>query len=134
MFLSLNRTSQNEVQTLGTLTVFNELHNPILSLATVELPWKDNQPFISCIPPGIYTCKKRYTKKHGLHWEIKDVYGRTVILIHIANFVSDLQGCVAVGLHHDDIDKDGYLDVGSSFAAMKKLRKVLPEELKIIIK
>ncbi len=134
MFATLNRTFDNKLVSLGTFTVFNDKHNVILDLASIERPWLNNETYISCFPAGHYLCKKRYSKKHGLHWEITNVVNRTYILIHIANFVSDLQGCVAVGLAHEDINKDGALDVVSSTKAMNKLRAILPDEFKLIVK
>lgn len=134
MFATLNRTLQNTILSLGHFTLMNDNHDPILTLATVERPWINNEPFISCFPPGLYICKVRYSEKHGHHWEITNIVGRTLCLIHIANFMTDLQGCVGVGLSHADIDKDGNLDVVSSRKAMEKLRKILPDEFKLLVK
>lgn len=134
MFASLNRTLSNDTLTIGTLTIFNDQHNVILNLATVERPWLNNEPYVSCIPTGLYTCVKRYSKKHGLHWHITNVVDRTVILIHIANYVHDLHGCIGVGLDHFDINNDGRLDVVSSRKAMNKLRDILPDTFKLLIK
>ena len=32
---------------------------------TIELPWRENQRGISCIPPGEYECKIRISPKYG---------------------------------------------------------------------
>jgi len=59
-----------------------------------------------CIPPGVYQCELRWSQKHehvnlgynfGMVYGIKDVLGRSDILIHPANFVFQLQGCIAPG-------------------------------------
>lgn len=129
----LDRFDKGEKQTLGFLMVLisNELK---LKLCTLELPWLENQKRISCFPVGIYPVEKRYSAKYGWHFHIKDVPNRDFILIHVANFVRQLLGCVAVGLKHTDIDGDGLRDVTSSRKAMDLLLKILPDKFEIEIK
>ena len=63
---------------------------------TIELPWKENQKRISCIPEGKYSLKKRYSKKFKWHIEIMDVSNRSSILFHPANnALKELNGCIA---------------------------------------
>lgn len=63
---------------------------------TIELPWKDNQPRISCIPEGTYPLTKRYSPKFKQHLLVQGVEGRDVILIHPANdALKQLKGCIA---------------------------------------
>jgi hypothetical protein len=83
-------------------TYFSEGTNGILLLngaiicSTIELPWKNNEPRISCIPEGRYWLLKRYSPRHKWHLELKDVPGRQLILIHPANDArNELQGCIA---------------------------------------
>ena len=64
---------------------------------SVERPWLDNKPNISCIPVGEYELKWRESPKFGPTWQLEDVPGRTPILIHAANFAYQLQGCIALG-------------------------------------
>lgn len=70
---------------------------------TLELPWKDNQHDVSCIPVGTYTVKRVITPKHGECFEILSVPGRTGILFHIANTFNDLLGCIGVGEKFDPV-------------------------------
>lgn len=66
---------------------------------TLELPWRDNKPFISCIPEGEYPI---YTFKHPRWGEIiglKDVPGRSEILIHPGNYIENTEGCILPGLN-----------------------------------
>lgn len=68
---------------------------------TIELPWRDNAPRISCIPEGRYEIRKRYSLKFKAHFEIMDVQGRSLILIHPANDAAkELKGCIAPVLEH----------------------------------
>ncbi len=63
---------------------------------TIELPWKDNQRSTSCIPEGRYELQKRYSPRFKWHLHVKDVPGRSVILIHPANdALKELRGCIA---------------------------------------
>ena len=49
---------------------------------TIELPWKNNQKRISCIPEGIYKIRKRFSLKFKWHNEIMNVKNRDYILFH----------------------------------------------------
>lgn len=63
---------------------------------TIELPWKNNETKVSCIPEGEYFIKKRYSNKFQWHLEIIDVENRSLILFHPANNVlRELKGCIA---------------------------------------
>ncbi|WP_026978328.1 DUF5675 family protein [Flavobacterium tegetincola] len=63
---------------------------------TIELPWKENEARISCIPEGIYFIRKRYSCKFQWHLEVVAVYNRQLILFHPANdALTELQGCIA---------------------------------------
>lgn len=63
---------------------------------TIELPWQDNRRMLSCIPEGRYPLALRYSTRHHLHLMVKDVPGRTLILIHKANnALKELKGCIA---------------------------------------
>ena len=65
---------------------------------TIELPWLDNKPFESCIPTGEYSLKWKESPKFGWCYEVENVTKRTDILIHVANYPSDVQGCIGVGM------------------------------------
>jgi hypothetical protein len=63
---------------------------------SIELPWKDNKVRESCIPEGTYILRKRQSPKFGKHILVKDVPGRSYILLHPANDAKkELQGCIA---------------------------------------
>ncbi len=63
---------------------------------TIELPWKDNQPQVSCIPPGRYELKKRYSPRFKDHLLVGLVPGRSLVLLHPANdALKELRGCIA---------------------------------------
>ena len=63
---------------------------------TIELPWKDNETKVSCIPEGKYFIEKRYSRKFHWHLEVIDVKNRKLILFHPANnALKELNGCIA---------------------------------------
>jgi len=63
---------------------------------TIELPWHNNRPRLSCIPEGRYKLQKRKYAKHGEQIGIPAVLGREAILIHAANdAMKELHGCIA---------------------------------------
>lgn len=63
---------------------------------TIELPWKQNETRVSCIPEGKYFISKRYSTKFKWHMEIVDVKNRSLILFHPANnALRELNGCIA---------------------------------------
>jgi Family of unknown function (DUF5675) len=63
---------------------------------TIELPWKENEKRISCIPEGEYLLQKRYSRKFKWHLEVIDVKNRKLILFHPANnALKELKGCIA---------------------------------------
>lgn len=72
---------------------------------TCENPWKGNQPFVSCIPTGVYYLEQRYSPvvqrtsggEFAEGWEVTDVLNRDYIMLHVGNFPSDVEGCIAIG-------------------------------------
>jgi len=66
---------------------------------TLERPWANNAPNVSCIPEGTYLLRRDETGKHRyLRIPDEDVAPRSAIEVHPANTVLDLQGCIAVGV------------------------------------
>lgn len=68
---------------------------------TIELPWRDNQRKISCIPEGKYPLRLYQSMKFGTVLMVTDVLNRQDILFHPANNAMDeLQGCIAPVMVH----------------------------------
>ena len=71
---------------------------------TLECPWRNNEPFVSCIPDGAYLIEPWHSPKFGDCYIVsgglvgKTQGVRTHILFHAANKVRELQGCIALGL------------------------------------
>lgn len=83
-------------------TYFKEGTNGVLFINgrffgfTIELPWRDNEKQVSCIPEGIYDVAPRYSKRFKHHLHVMHVPKRRYILIHGGNDAKrDLRGCIA---------------------------------------
>jgi hypothetical protein len=62
---------------------------------TIELPWRNNERQISCIPEGRYKIHRRFTGKFGWHCVVEDVPHRDGILIHAFNVAwRESRGCI----------------------------------------
>ena len=68
---------------------------------TLELPYRDNQRSISCIPTGSYKVRLRYPRESAtreyLHLLVQEVKDRSFILFHRGNSAKDTRGCILVG-------------------------------------
>jgi len=64
--------------------------------ACIELPWRDNRRFVSCIPEGRCRLVKRMHPRWGEQLAVANVPNREGILLHPANdALTQLQGCIA---------------------------------------
>ena len=130
----IQREPSTETQTLGEMTCYLDQVKPIFDCKTLELEVDCNAKRDDAIPPGLYDVVKRWSQKYGWHFHILNVPNRDFILIHNANYSFQILGCIAVGISHQDINKDGLKDVTSSKATMKKLLDIMPDKfiLKIV--
>ncbi len=90
--MKLQRFAYSDLGTFGRLLL------PSFSCYTVERPWLNNRPFVSCVPEGTYRLEPRRYNRGGYETlEITGVPNRSLILIHKGNLPRHVQGCVAVG-------------------------------------
>lgn len=93
---------------------------------SLERGWRNNQNSISCVPEGTYPLKYEYSPRFKKKlWELYDVPNRSECKFHAANYWRQLNGCIALGNKHVDIDGDGDTDVTSSREVMKKFHLLL---------
>lgn len=114
--------------TLGILQIENMDHDPIY---TLENPWLNNKPYISCIPEGDYIAQPFNGAKYKDVYEIVPVQDRSAILIHHGNYEKDTMGCVLVGLSSGMMD--GKPAIMQSRNAMKYLKSLLGKEQFVVI-
>lgn len=120
----LVRLKDDGTQTIGKFLMFDG-KDLVLECNTLELPFKANMRNVSSIPTGSYIVGRRFSEKHSEHLKVYDVQGRTNILIHPANYVSQLRGCISLGKYFVDLNKDSNLDVSNSRDTMDKVLCVL---------
>jgi len=128
----LNGLKPGAKQTLGEMVAITN-HNERLRCKTIELPWRNNQLRISCIPCEVYEVVKRFSAQHGEHFHVLNVPDRDWILMHPANFSRQLLGCMAPGKAFSDIDGDGLRDVTSSRDTLDTLLDIMPDKFTLII-
>lgn len=88
--------------------VFGEVYlNEDFLCYTVEQPWRNNEPFHSCIPSGVYTVEPYDSPNKG---DVLIIHGGAVskfkdpnhrrygCLFHVANRAAELEGCIAPGV------------------------------------
>ena len=129
--LLIIRETFTEVSTIGNLYLNGEW-----LCDTLELPYRDNQRSISCIPAGQYKVRLRTARESStrdyLHLLVKDVPDRDYILFHIGNSAKDTRGCILVGLGTEqDFVKNSTLAME---ILMKEIINLGGENINLIIK
>lgn len=133
--LDLYRYKGSITETLGHTTLGTLL---VLSL---ERPWLNNAPDISCIPAGTYVCK--YNQSAHLSalagspvftYELQNVPNRSGIRIHSANRVKELLGCISLGMGLGELGFDVDIDLINSKEAIDALYRLFNgEDFNLII-
>lgn len=127
MLIVLRRVSTNlQSGTFGVLVINNE---PIC--VTLEETWLDNVPMESCIPAGSYECRKYSGTKYKNVWEVRNVKGRSAILIHNGNTERNTAGCILVGEYYAQFGKQR--GVANSMKTLNMLRGLLPDRFTLHI-
>lgn len=129
-FLTLIRQSNLPLGTFGSLYI----KGTSFSCVTLELPWNRNKKGLSCIPAGKYTLKLRKSPivertsggefKEG--YELTKVNGRSLIMIHPGNWISNTDGCILVGRNIGVVS--GKVGITASRAAFFEVMKFLLKE------
>lgn len=99
--------------------------------ATVERPWLNNQPGRSCFPEGEYTLRLRSSPvvqrtskgKYPKGFEVSNIPGRSLCMLHVANFPTDVEGCIGIG--KEIVVIGGTLAVNNSIASFTELMEYL---------
>ena len=98
MAVFLERLDQSDQGFFGRLTAGS------LLLYSGELPWRDNQPNVSCVPAGHYRCVWTYSPRFRRYmYLLLGTQPRAGIRKHPANLMgaapyrTQLNGCIALG-------------------------------------
>ena len=93
MSVEITRLEQTERGTLGVILVDGRV-----VCYSLELPWKENKPNVSCIPTGQYDLLLEWSPAFGKDlYELYGVDGRSEIKIHIGNSLGEMKGCIILG-------------------------------------
>ncbi len=80
--------------TMGVLLIEGEAF-----CSTLEPPWLENRPGLSCIPPGTYDVRVTFSNRfHQMLPELFAVPGRSAIRMHAGDTVDDTEGCILLGM------------------------------------
>lgn len=112
--LTIERKTTSSNCTMGYL-----IANGQVICYTLELPWKDNQNNISCIPVGSYKGILRYDKPDGWRIQLENVPNRTGVQIHMGNYTSQIEGCILVGTDAK-VDNCTVLNSSPAYASLKE--------------
>jgi len=138
--LELCRVLDDGKQTLGQFDVVDESvalfsmppkPSIVFTCFCLELPWRNNEFQISCIPAGEYPVRKFNSPKFGLCFAIDNVPNRTQVRIHSGVNFKHTLGCQLPGMDQKDLDGDGHLDNVSSKKALAELLKYNITKIKI---
>jgi hypothetical protein len=133
MNIVLQRFLGNDKKTLGNFYIYDSKGELLFMFKSLELPWRNNQVRISCIPVGTYEAIVHNSPKFGWSLWLQNVPGRTAILVHRGNYTRDILGCILIGLYHDDIDNDKIMDVVYSTQAVAALKHYIGNRKKVQI-
>ena len=90
--IEIVRLEESAEGTFGILKINKEVFS-----FTLELPDRENEASRSSIPAQQYIVKRIQSPKHGDTFRVFGVPGRTYINFHPATFVTELEGCIALG-------------------------------------
>lgn len=93
---------------------------------TLEDPDNNNAMGISCIPKGIYEVEPWNSDKYPNTYHVKDVPGRTAILMHSGNTVNDTMGCILLGTFYSTFN--GLPSIAGSKDALNTFRSKMGRE------
>lgn len=84
---------------------------------TLEPYARDNAPNVSCIPSGVYLCKRVYSGiVGGDTFEVTDVERRSFIRFHPGNTDDNTEGCIVIAQHFGKLGRDwAVLNSGKTF-------------------
>ena len=119
-----------EDRTLGSLYDGEEVIAKVL-----ELPWKNNNRSVSCIPEGTYQVIKQQPKpdRPYIYFRLPKVPGRSGILIHRGIQPAHSKGCLLVGSRLANINSNQPI-LESSTVKLDWMAANMPDEWELEIK
>ena len=129
----ITRTKYTDKETFGILTAHR--NGEFFQCLTLELPWKNNQRNISCIPKGFYTAQYTYWEsKKRYNYLLNKVPNRGGIYIHYGNYAyrptskPDIEGCILLGSSYGDLNDDNVDEILNTKATVEAFQKFMNKE------
>lgn len=130
----INRFKVTKDYSLGHCYIKYDDGNAVYVGCSLERGWRNNQNRISCVPEGTYELKYERSNRFRKNlWELYGVPGRSECKFHAANYWTQLNGCIALGNKHIDINRDGDPDVTSSRDTMKIFHSLMKDATEAIV-
>jgi hypothetical protein len=131
--ITIKRDLSDTKETTGSAVI--KYGDTVQTCKSLELPWLNNLPNVSCIPAGTYDALWTFSPSMLKYiYELQNVPGRSGIRIHVANYYKELEGCIALGATLKDINGDGELDVTSSTITINAFNALMAKKpIKVII-
>ena len=104
--LTIDLDASTDQGTPGAAGLHNAAGIELWSAHSLELPWRDNQPEVSCVPAAIYVATVVPSGRFGYPvYQLKAVPNRTACELHDGNWAgdvslgyrSDVEGCTVFG-------------------------------------
>lgn len=95
--MTLKRIFESRTATYGVLI------DDVPFAVTLELAWRGNEANMSCIPAGVYYCRRHNSPHFGEVFKLQNVPNRTNILMHKGNIDADTKGCILVAEQYERI-------------------------------
>jgi hypothetical protein len=131
--IHLHRTEQLPDWMLGELRVYDAGGVLRFEGYSLEPPWRDNRIGESCIPPGLYDVRRRWSRRYREHLIVEGTAPRSFILLHAGNYARDTRGCILPGLGRADLDGDGQDEVTSSRKALGAVLDIVGEQCRLLV-
>lgn len=102
---------------------------------TIECPWRNNLPNISCIPAGEYECEMTWSTAFNKPlYLVKDVRGRSGVRIHSGNvagmqskkLLTHFHGCIGLGFGYGTVYRQPA--ILNSVGAVRKFHDLMEKE------
>lgn len=122
------RVEKLDDRTLGWMFCLDG-HKLLYKFATLELPWRNNEKNVSCIPVGRYKITTEDDPKRGFVLRVHDVPNRDGVLLHRGSLPEHTQGCICYGT---DFAPDSNSPLGCS-AAQDKMERLISGYASLII-
>lgn len=119
--IRLIRLNSSDAGTFGKILYSNGKAGP----QTLELPWRDNERNISCIPPARYLCEWHLSPHWGWVYFVQGVPGRGEIRIHWGNYAGDVEKIIPDTKYNYKTDTEGCILLGDKQGELRSQKVIV---------